>query len=64
MVFSFARVDDVYAQHRRLWVRLREKSGNWHEMPYHHTLEAYLHTYPAGASIQPINTVTVPPVPR
>lgn len=51
MVFSFARVDDVYAQHRRLWVRLREKSGNWHEMPCHHTLEAYLHAYPAGASI-------------
>jgi site-specific recombinase XerC len=35
MVFSFARVgaalsmcvDDVYIQHRRLWVRLREKGG-------------------------------------
>jgi site-specific recombinase XerD len=53
MVFSFARVgaalamrvDDVYVQHRRLWVRLREKGGKQHEMPCHHTLEAYLHEY-------------------
>ena len=36
MVFSFARVgtalamrvDDVYVQHRRLWVRLCEKGGH------------------------------------
>jgi len=53
MVFSFARVgaalamrvDDVYVQQRRLWVRLREKGGKRHEMPCHHTLEAYLHAY-------------------
>jgi site-specific recombinase XerD len=53
MVFSFARVgaalamrvDDVYVQHRRLWVRLREKGGKAHAMPCHHTLEAYLHEY-------------------
>ncbi|MFM0705615.1 tyrosine-type recombinase/integrase [Paraburkholderia sediminicola] len=53
MVFSFARigaalamrVDDVYVQQRRLWVRLREKGGKQHEMPCHHTLEAYLHEY-------------------
>ncbi len=53
MVFSFARVgaalamrvDDVYMQQRRLWVRLREKGGKRHEMPCHHTLEAYLHDY-------------------
>jgi site-specific recombinase XerD len=53
MVFSFARVgaalamrvDDVYVQQRRLWVRLREKGGRQHEMPCHHTLEAYLHEY-------------------
>ena len=56
MVFSFARigtalamrVDDVYVQHRRLWVRLREKGGKRHEMPCHHTLEAYLHAYLDG----------------
>src|SRR5471032_2038372 len=59
MVFSFARVgvalamrvDDVYRQHRRLWVRLREKGGKQHEMPCHHTLEAYLHAYIDGADI-------------
>ncbi|CAG4895136.1 tyrosine-type recombinase/integrase [Paraburkholderia saeva] len=53
MVFSFARVgaalamrvEDVYVQHRRPWVRLREKGGKHHEMPCHHTLEAYLHAY-------------------
>jgi site-specific recombinase XerC len=59
MVFSFARVgaalamrvDDVYVQHRRLWVRLCEKGGKRHEMPCHHTLQAYLHAYLEGAGI-------------
>jgi integrase len=59
MVFSFARigaalamrVDDVYTQHRRLWVRLREKGGKRHEMPCHHTLDAYLHAYLDGTGI-------------
>jgi site-specific recombinase XerD len=59
MVFSFARVgaalamrvDDVYVQHRRLWVRLREKGGKAHAMPCHHTLEAYLHAYLNGTGI-------------
>lgn len=59
MVFSFARVgaalamrvDDVYSQHRRLWVRLREKGGKRHEMPCHHTLEAYLRAYIEGTGI-------------
>ena len=53
MVFSFARIgaalgmrgEDVFVQNRRLWVRLREKGGKRHEMPCHHTLEAYLHAY-------------------
>jgi site-specific recombinase XerD len=59
MVFSFARigaalamcVDDVDVQHRRLWVRLREKGGKVHAMPCHHTLEAYLHAYLDGTGI-------------
>jgi site-specific recombinase XerD len=59
MVFSFARVgaalamrvDDVYMQQRRLWVRLREKGGKAHAMPCHHTLEAYLHAYLDGTGI-------------
>ncbi|MFX1740002.1 tyrosine-type recombinase/integrase [Paraburkholderia sp. A1RI_3L] len=59
MVFSFARVgaalamrvDDVYVQQRRLWVRLREKGGKAHAIPCHHTLEAYLHAYLDGTGI-------------
>jgi site-specific recombinase XerD len=53
MVYSFARigaalgmrVEDVYTQNRRLWVRLREKGGKAHAMPCHHNLETYLTAY-------------------
>jgi integrase len=59
MVYSFVRigaalgmrVEDVYVQNRRLWVRLREKGGKRHEMPCHHTLEEYLHGYIDGVGI-------------
>jgi site-specific recombinase XerD len=59
MVFSFARigaalsmkVEDVYVQHRRLWVRLHEKGGKVHEMPCHHFLEDYLHAYIDGCGL-------------
>ena len=59
MVYSFARigaapamrVEDVFVQNRRLWVRLREKGGKWHEMPCYHTLESYLHAYLEGTGI-------------
>ena len=58
MVFSFARVgaalgmrvEDVYVQQRRLWVRLREKGGKRHEMPCHHALEDDLHPTWTGAA--------------
>lgn len=62
MVFTFARVgaalgmkgEDVYVQGRRLWVRLHEKGGKVHEMPCHHSLEAWLHAYmeAAGSEIE------------
>lgn len=60
MVYSFARigaalgmkVEDVYTQNRRLWVRLREKGGNRHEMPCHHNLEDYLVAYLDGTGIK------------
>ena len=39
------RVEDVFVQNRRLWLRLREKGGKQHEMPCHHTLDEYLHAY-------------------
>jgi site-specific recombinase XerC len=53
MVYSFARigaalgmrVEDVYQQNRRLWVRLHEKGGKQHAMPCHRNLETYLHEY-------------------
>jgi integrase/recombinase XerC len=53
MVYSFARigaavamkVDDVYVQNRRLWLRLHEKGGKQHQMPCHHNLETYLQEY-------------------
>jgi integrase len=59
MVFSFARigaalamkVEDVFVQNRRLWVRLREKGGKRHEMPSHHKLESCLRAYLDGSGI-------------
>jgi site-specific recombinase XerC len=59
MVYSFARigaalgmkVEDVYTQNRRLWVRLREKGGKRHEMPCHHNLEEYLSAYLADSGL-------------
>ena len=59
MVFSFARIgaalrmriEDAYVQDRRLWVRLHEKGGKRHEMPCHHSLEAYLHAYIDGCGL-------------
>jgi len=60
MVFSFARVgaalgmkvEDVYVQNRRLWVRLHEKGGKRHEMPCHHSLETYLDAYLDGCCLR------------
>jgi hypothetical protein len=39
------KVEDVFTQNRRLWVRLHEKGGKHHELPCHHNLEIYLHEY-------------------
>lgn len=60
MAFSFARigaaigmkVEDVFTQQRRLWLRLHEKGGKVHEMPCHHTLEDYLHAYIDGCGLR------------
>lgn len=59
MVYTFARisaalkmrVEDVYVQKRRSWVRLDEKGGKAHEMPCHHNLETYLHAYIEGVGM-------------
>ena len=60
MVYSFARigaalamrVEDVFMQNRRLWVRLHEKGGKLHEMPCHHNLEDYLTAYIDGCGLR------------
>jgi site-specific recombinase XerD len=59
MVYSFARigaalgmkVEDVFTQNRRLWVRLHEKGGKNHAMPCHHNLEQALSAYVDGAGL-------------
>jgi site-specific recombinase XerD len=59
MVYSFARigaalgmkVEDVFTQNRRLWVRLHEKGGKEHAMPCHHNLEQALSAYVDGARL-------------
>jgi integrase len=45
------KVEDVFTQKRRLWVRLREQGGKQHEMPCHHRLDAYLHAYLEGMGL-------------
>jgi site-specific recombinase XerC len=60
MTFAFARigavvamrVEDYYPKGKRWWVRLHEKGGKRHEMPAHHTLEAYIDTYVEAAGIR------------
>jgi integrase len=59
MVYTFARVgavikmrsEDVYVQGRRTWVRSHEKGGKRHEMPCHHSLDAYLVEYIEAAGV-------------
>jgi site-specific recombinase XerD len=60
MTFAFARigavvamrVEDYYPNGKRWWVRLHEKGGKRHEMPAHHTLEAYLDAYIEAAGLR------------
>lgn len=59
MVYSFARVGavvkmnvgDYYRNSRRMWLRLHEKGGKFHEVPVHHSAEEYLHDYLEAAGI-------------
>ena len=59
MVYFFAhigaalamKVEDVFVQRSRLWVRLQEKCGKRHEMPCHHKLEEYLRVYIDGLNL-------------
>lgn len=59
LVYSFARVsaaigmnaDDYYSQGRRMWFRLHEKGGRYHEVPAHHNAEEYLDAYLTSAGV-------------
>ncbi|CAB3805699.1 tyrosine-type recombinase/integrase [Pararobbsia alpina] len=59
MVYTFGRVgavtkmrvEDVYVQGRRTWIRLHEKGGKDHDMPAHHSLDEYLHAHINGAAL-------------
>jgi len=59
MVFTFARVSaacglnvaDIFHQQRRLWVRLHEKGGKFHEMTCRHSLEGDLVEYKERAQL-------------
>ena len=59
MVFSLARVSaaigmnvEDYAQRgRRMWFRLQEKGGKFHEVPAHHKAEELMDAYLAAAAI-------------
>ena len=53
MVYSFARISatlgmnigDYVQRGRRMWFRLHEKGGKFHEVPAHHKAESYLDEY-------------------
>lgn len=59
MCYSFARVSaavgmdigDFYPQGKRMWFRLHEKGGKFHEVPAHHKAEEYLDAYLSTAGI-------------
>jgi integrase len=59
MIYSFARVGAVVAMNvedfaprgRRMWFRLHEKGGKYHEVPAHHNAEEYVHAYVRTARI-------------
>lgn len=59
MVYSFARVsatigmnvEDYFPQGRRMWFRLHEKGGKYHEVPAHHKAEEFLDAYIEAAEI-------------
>jgi integrase/recombinase XerD len=45
------RVEDYFQHGKRWWIRLHEKGGKRHEVPAHHTLEAYLDGYLDAAEL-------------
>src|SRR5438552_3214733 len=60
LIYTFTRVSaaigmtvaDYYVQGRRSWIRLHEKGGKRHEMPYHHLSETYVDAYLADTGME------------
>ena len=60
MIYSFARVgavvamnvDDFTPRGRRMWFRLHEKGGKYHEVPAHHSAEEYVDAYLRSARLE------------
>jgi len=60
MVYSFARIGAIVAMNvedytprgRRMWFRLHEKGGKYHEVPAHHSAEEYVDAYLHSARIE------------
>ena len=46
------RIEDVYTEARRTWVRLHEKNSKRHQMPCHHNLVTFLEEYIEAAGIK------------
>lgn len=44
-------VEDHFPQGRRMWFRLHEKGGKYHEVPAHHKAEEFLDAYIEAAEI-------------
>jgi site-specific recombinase XerD len=57
MAYSFARIgavtrlkiEHIFRQKRRLWLRLMEKGGKSHDIPCHHVLESHIAEWLEGA---------------
>ena len=45
------KVEDYYQDGKQWWFRFREKGGKQHQVPAHHTAEAYLDAYLFAARI-------------
>jgi integrase/recombinase XerD len=60
MFYSFARisavlamnVEDIQERGKRLWLRLHEKGGRFHEVPMHHKAEEYVDEYITASGIR------------
>lgn len=57
-------VEDYYQNGKRWWFRLHEKGGKRHEVPAHHSAEAYMDVYLSAAGIGDHRKLTLNPMTR